>query len=220
MKRLARLGLLLALLHAAFTAWASMPRGPRIGILVTEAWFDVAGLNPSAYELAVVRAGGQAVRIRPGTSLEGFAGLVLVGGGDVDPGRDAAELALLAEAEWRQLPVLAICRGAQLLATAHGGALGPSPGHGLAAHAVEIEEGTRTAGIFGCRSFQVSSTHRFAVTDPGRLVVAARDPAGVVEAVELPGPRFVVGLQWHPEWEGLAWPERLAPFHALLVAAK
>jgi gamma-glutamyl-gamma-aminobutyrate hydrolase PuuD len=51
------------------------------------------------------------------------------------------------------------------------------------------------------------------------LAVAARSDDGVIEAVELPGPRFVVGLQWHPEWEPLAGERSLAPFRALVAAA-
>ena len=208
--------------NAGFTAWASRAGGPRIGVVVSEAWFDVAGFNPAAYELALVRAGGSAVRIRPEDSLDGLSGLVLIGGGDLDP----AELLLIHEAERRGLPVLGICRGAQSLATAYGGTVEPLPSgqagrHGvsfrsLSAHEVRVEEGTRAAGIFGAGAFDASSTHAFAIADPGpRLRVSARSDDGVIEAVELPGDRFVVGLQWHPEWEG-----RLAPFEALVNAAK
>ena len=213
----------LALLNAAFTGWASTaagPDAPRIGVVVSDTWFDAAGFNPSAYELGLVRAGGNAVRRRPEEGLEGLDGLVLIGGGDVDPLRDAAELELIREAERRGLPVLAICRGAQLLATAYGGRLEERAGHFCTLHEVSIEEGTRTREIYGGALGRVSSTHRMSIADPGRLRVAARGADGGIEAVELPGPRFVVGLQWHPEWEGLAASDRLAPFRALVLRAK
>jgi putative glutamine amidotransferase len=85
----------------------------------------------------------------------------------------------------------------------------------LCAHEVRVEEGTRAAAIFGAGAFEASSTHLCAIEDPGpRLRVSARSDDGVIEAVELPGSRFVVGVQWHPEWEG-----RLAPFQALVNAA-
>lgn len=217
-RRLAAAAALLLAGNAGFTAWASRAGGPRIGVVVSEAWFDVAGVNPAAYELAVVRAGGSAVRIRPEDPLDGLSGLVLIGGGDVDP----AEIDLLREAERRGLPVLAICRGAQALATAYGGTVEPlatelAARHrvsirSLRAHEVRCEPGTRAAGVFGSDALRVSSTHALAVADPGpRLRVSARSDDGVIEALELPGPRFVLGLQWHPEWEG-----DLAPFRSLV----
>lgn len=216
-RRLLGLGALLVLGNAAFTAWASRPRGPRIAVVVSDAWFDVAGFNPSAYELALVRAGASAVRIRHDDSLEGFAGLVLMGGGDVDP----RDFDLLREAERRDLPVLAICRGAQALALAYGGSLAPAGrGHGVSihslwAHDVRCEPGTRAADVFGGGLFRASSTHALGIADAGpRLRVSARSDDGQIEAIELPGPRFVLGVQWHPEWEG-----RLAPFRALAAAA-
>lgn len=221
-RRLLAAGALLLAGNAAFTAWASLPRGPRIAVLVSDAWFDVAGFNPAAYELALVRAGASAVRIRPAASLEGFDGLVLIGGGEVDP----AELDRIREAERRGLPLLAICRGAQALALAYGGSVEPlapelARRHGvtfssLSAHRVRCEEGTRAAAAFGTSPFRASSTHARAATDAGpRLRVSARSDDGVIEALELPGPRFALGLQWHPEWEG-----RLEPFRALVAAAR
>ncbi len=222
-RRFLRGAVLLVVGNLAFTAWASTacgPAAPRIGVVISAAWFDVAGFNPSAYELALVRAGANALRRRPGDSLEGLDGLVLIGGGDVDLQRDAAELALIREAERRDLPVLAICRGAQVLAAAYGGRLGMSPGHFLELHPVLLDTESRTSGIYGQRSLTVSSTHRMSIVDPGRLRAAAWGEGGVIEAVELPGARFVVGLQWHPEWEGLASGERLAPFRALAAATK
>ena len=178
--------------------------------------------------------------------LDGLDGLVLVGGmDDVDPSlyggdpaaahfverdRDDFEIELLRRAEQRGLPVLALCRGAQLLTVAYGGSLRPLSGpqarkHGLSAkslsaHAVSLERGSRLHGLLGEGPFPVSSTHFQGIADVGpRLKVAARSDDGIVEAVELPGPRFVLGLQWHPEWEPLAGERSLAPFRALVAAA-
>jgi len=74
--------------------------------------------------------------------------------------------------------------------------------------------------MVGGGSFPVSSTHFMGIADAGRLQVSARADDGVIEAVELPGPRFVVGLQWHPEWEPLAGPRSLAPFRAFISSAR
>ncbi|HLY09981.1 MAG TPA: gamma-glutamyl-gamma-aminobutyrate hydrolase family protein, partial [Planctomycetota bacterium] len=178
--------------------------------------------------------------------LDDLDGVVLVGGmDDVDPAlyggdpsqarcvqrrRDDFEIELLRRAEQRELPVLAICRGAQLLAVAYGGTLrrleeSEASRHGLsirslAAHEVRPEPGTRVAGIVGTDPFVASSTHFQGIAGAGRLRVAARADDGLIEAVELPGPRFVVGLQWHPEWEALAGERSLAPFRALIQATR
>jgi putative glutamine amidotransferase len=143
--------------------------------------------------------------------------------------RNAFEIELLRRAEQRGLPVLGLCRGAQLLAVAYGGSLRPLKGeeghrHGisassLSAHGVTVEPGTRLRHLLGGASFPVSSTHFMGIADAGRLRVSARADDGIIEAVELPGPRFVVGLQWHPEWEPLAGDRSLSPFRALVAAA-
>jgi putative glutamine amidotransferase len=159
-------------------------------------------------------------------------GLVLTGGGDVAPAcyaaaraaqttevdarRDAVELELARLARQRDLPVLAICRGIQLLNVALGGTLvqdlpttdPPRPGHmdlaswNGAAHAVRLEPGTMLHHLLGPRVL-VNSLHHQAVdrVAPG-LRVAARAADGVIEAIEDPASRFTVGLQWHPEMLG------------------
>lgn len=154
-------------------------------------------------------------------SLDGLAGLLLAGGPDIDPerygepcapetqdpdpARDALELALAGEALRRDLPVLAICRGLQMWNVALGGTLTQHvDGHrqdGLAdAHAVQLEPGSRLAAIMGRREYTVNSRHHQAA---GRiadgLVVSARAEDGVVEALERPGARFMLAVQWHPE---------------------
>lgn len=251
-----RVALALALSVTGVTAWTHFGRGeeaPRIGLSLSGDWYDRSELNPAATGLALSRAGANVTNLGPddlprlGSILAGLDGLVLVGGmDDVDPAlfggdpskahfverrRDDFEIELLRRAGERGLPVLALCRGAQLLAVAYGGSLRPLVGEqadrhalslrSLAAHEVSVTPGTRLSGLVGSGPFTVSSTHFQAIADAGpRLVVAARSDDGVIEAVELPGPRFVLGLQWHPEWEPLSGDRSLAPFRALVGAAR
>jgi putative glutamine amidotransferase len=154
-------------------------------------------------------------------TLEGFGGLVLAGGSDIeasrydqpnitthnpDRARDEMELRLLAEALERNIPVLAICRGHQLLNVALAGTLvqdlatGLPHGKGSPDHRVEVVTGSRLAGILGVAELEVNSRHHQAlgeVAKPLRVVATAAD--GTVEGVEMPGKRFVIGVQWHPE---------------------
>jgi len=159
-------------------------------------------------------------------------GLLLTGGGDVGPAtyaaprapqtvgvnprRDEVEIELVRLARQRGLPVLAVCRGIQLLNVALGGTLvqdlpsadPPRPGHmqprcwNTGVHRVRPEPGTLLRRLLG-PELNVNSLHHQAVDTvaPG-LRVAARAPDGVIEAVEDTGSRFAVGLQWHPEMLG------------------
>ena len=162
-----------------------------------------------------------------------YDGLVLGGGCDVEPSRygetvregagvetdrerDELDFSLYARAQRDGTPVLAICRGIQVVQVAHGGALGqdlpterPSElGHDTPRgnktrreHAVSLEEGTRLAGILASGEVEVNSRHHQALTSaaPG-LVVSATSPDGLVEGVETPdGEPWRVGVQWHPE---------------------
>ena len=163
--------------------------------------------------------------------LDRLDGLVVTGGAfDVDPAlygaaethgtvslkqaRTAAELALLRGALARDMPVLGICGGQQVLAVALGGTLiqhipdavpgalaheQPNPRH-EAGHAVRLLPGFRLAAIVGAASMQVNSSHHQAVADPGRAAVNAVAPDGVIEGIELAGARFCIGVQWHPEF--------------------
>lgn len=248
--------LALTLAVVVLTGWTHFGHGsraPRIGLSLSTDWYDKLELNPAATGLAISRAGANVRNLNPedlaklDEILDGLDGLVLVGGmDDVDPAlyggdpakayhvqreRDDFEIELLKRAEKRGLPVLAICRGAQLMAVAHGGSLSKLPPekaerHGLsltsfAAHEVTVEAGSALRGLIGDGPYTVSSTHFQGISDAGpRLKVAARSDDGVIEAVELPGPRFVLGLQWHPEWEPLAGERSLAPFRALVAAAR
>jgi gamma-glutamyl-gamma-aminobutyrate hydrolase PuuD len=177
-------------------------------------------------------------------------GLVLVGGGDVDPAsygvpgqpaaagvdlvRDGSERALLAAALDADLPVLAICRGLQVLNVELGGTLTPHvpdvtgnedhrPGPGAFSEVeVVTVEGTAVAAMVGPRATVCCSHHQALDRLGDGLVVSARSverpgsgvPGGLVEAGEMPSRRFVVGLQWHPEES-----RDHRPFDALAAAA-
>jgi putative glutamine amidotransferase len=139
--------------------------------------------------------------------------------GALDPARDATELQLTRWAIADGLPVLGLCRGAQVINVAAGGTLfqdiaaeipGAQP-HDLyptkgyprthLAHPVELVAGTRLRDAFGTDSAPVNSMHHQSVKRLGSgLVVSAVAPDGVVEAVEVADPnKFIVGVQWHPE---------------------
>ncbi|MDQ4118333.1 MAG: gamma-glutamyl-gamma-aminobutyrate hydrolase family protein [Actinomycetota bacterium] len=157
------------------------------------------------------------VRAGPGEVITRLDALVLTGGSDVDPdlygetalpgtrpdrGRDLREMALLAAALDRDVPVLAICRGVQLLNVHLGGTLVQHlHGHPLggdATHDVTFTPGSVLHDVYGAAA-RVNSLHHQAVATAGSGVeCVGHTTDGVVEAVELPG-RDVVGVQWHPE---------------------
>lgn len=149
--------------------------------------------------------------------------------------RDSAELAI---ADYflkkTSKPVLGICRGIQVINVALGGTLYidlPSDGkldhsltmypRNLTSHEVDVAEYTRLAAIFGAGIHKVNSFHHQAADALGEdLVITARSvPDGVIEAVELPGERFVLGVQWHPE-ELQAMEDAQKLFRAFVEAAK
>lgn len=155
--------------------------------------------------------------------LEAVDGLVLSGGHDlaiplaggddeegrwIDPARDDHELALWEAASAARLPVLGICRGAQLVNHARGGVLArhvddhdAGESHAERMHEIEVEEGTRLAAACGAGAVAVNTIHHQAVSEPGGgLVVSARAVGGLIEAIETAddAPWFV-GVQWHPE---------------------
>jgi len=169
----------------------------------------------------------------PASVADRMDGLVLTGGGDVDPAlfkdrpgavdalalgidrpRDDLETALIRAAVTDDTPILAICRGMQILNVALGGTLyidlptevgGEVPHRSSdrsrdGVHAVEIEEDTLLRRIAGAGSLAVNSTHHQAVRDLGEgLRVSARAEDGVIEGVELRDHPFCVGIQFHPE---------------------
>lgn len=181
--------------------------------------------------------------------LDRLDGLLLSGGSDVDPAlygrpphpklgkvireRDDFELALCREALQRDLPVLAICRGQQVLNVATGGTLvqdlpsdvgsmdhDPRRQRWQVAHDVRIVPGTRLFEILGRDKVSVNSFHHQAVENLGAgLVVSARsEKDDVIEGIEMPGRRFVLGVQWHPE-SFLGRPDGFRPLFEALSAA-
>ncbi len=165
---------------------------------------------------------------RAGAALAAVRGLVLTGGedvaparygaaphprlGEVDPVRDAAELALIATARARGLPILAICRGIQILNVALGGTLyqdldserpGPVPHNDeTGRHPIHVEAGSLLERTLGTRAASVNSRHHQAIRDlaPGLTAVAWADD-GVIEGAEPTDAKepWMVAVQWHPE---------------------
>jgi putative glutamine amidotransferase len=211
-------------------------------------WELPAALVPLAYVRAVERAGGRPLVVPPSAeaveeTLDALHGLVLSGGADLDPAsygaephaetdgvrpeRDGAELALLEAALARDLPVLAVCRGSQILNVARGGDLvqhlpevvgheghKDTPGV-FSDHDVEVVSGTKLHDVVGGRA-PVKSHHHQGYGSLGKgLRESARADDGTVEAIEDPSRRFALGVLWHPE-EG----EDAALFEALVAEAR
>ncbi len=196
------------------------------------AWKVPAAVIPLAYVHAIERAGGRALLVPPSRdgvdeTLDALDGVLFSGGADLDPAsyghdphpattgvredRDAGELALLTAALERDMPVLAVCRGSQVLNVALGGDLVQhlpdvvgdekhkhTPGV-FADHDVEIEPESRLGGLLGERTPVKSHHHQGfgRVGDGLRTVAWAED--GTPEALESPDLRFTVGVLWHPE---------------------
>jgi len=208
-------------------------------------WHDLpTALIPQDYVAAVTAAGGRAVLLPPddldADVLEVLDGLVLSGGADLDPElygatpepltvtrpeRDSAELLLARAALDRDMPVLGVCRGMQLLTVAAGGTLhqhlpdvvgheGHRPAPAVYGHQeVTFTPGSRIAALMG-DDRRVQCYHHQGVADAGSLAVTGRTEDGLAEAVEQPEKAFVLGVQWHPE---VVRDKRL--FGALVTAA-
>jgi putative glutamine amidotransferase len=197
------------------------------------AWEVVVNLSPRNYSLSVNRAGAMALILPPDDVLaEGpdevldmLDGLILAGGSDIDPAaygaqphpdtgttwpeRDRFELGLGTRALERDMPVLGVCRGMEMLNVIQGGTLEQhlddlslhrhTPGV-FSDHGVRLEPGSLAARVVGAERTEVKSAHHQGLDQLGEGVVASGwADDGVVEAVELPDQTFAVGVLWHPE---------------------
>ena len=211
-------------------------------------WTEDAALVPLSYVAAVAHAGGRPLVVPPSDdgieeTLDALDGVIFSGGGDLDPGlydadphpatdeprqaRDAAELRMLQAALDRDMPVLAICRGSQVLNVARGGDLiqhlPEEVGHdqhrhtpgAFADHDVRLAPDSRLGTLLGEHAPVKSHHHQ----GYGRIGEGLREVAwaedGVVEGLEDPEKRFALGVLWHPE-EG----EDFALFKALVEEAR
>jgi putative glutamine amidotransferase len=227
-------------------------RRPVVGITtyLTQAawsyWDQPAALIPAAYVRAVEEAGGSPLLVPPGAgideTLDVVDGLVFSGGSDLDPAlygadahdqttgvvreRDEFELALMRAALERDVPVLAICRGSQVLNVARGGDIEQHlpdnvgdekhravPGV-FGEHGIDVVPGTQLAGILGDKAVAKSHHHQGFGSLGAGLRESARAEDGTLEGLEDPDRRFAVGVLWHPEED-----EDRALFQALVEAA-
>jgi putative glutamine amidotransferase len=195
------------------------------------------GVN-AAYVRSVLAAGGVPIVLSPligpsyaARALDGVDALVLTGGEDMDPAwyqtephpkanppsreRDLFELALFAAARQRELPILGICRGIQVINVALGGTLWqdlpserpgpvdhyPESGRSERTHLVRLQPGGRTASALGGSEIRVNSFHHQAVRDLApKLIATGWSEDGLIEAVEsAPGEPWLLAVQWHPE---------------------
>jgi putative glutamine amidotransferase len=211
-------------------------------------WTEDAALVPLAYVRAVEHAGGRPLVVPPSKdgleeTLDALDGVIFSGGGDLDPElygaephdetdeprteRDAAELRLLEAALDRDMPVLAICRGSQLLNVARGGDLEQhlpeTVGHeqhrhepgSFSDHDVTVAANSRLGGLLGDRAPVKSHHHQGYGRIGSGLQEVAWAEDGVVEGLEDAAKRFALGVLWHPE-EG----EDFALFQGLVEEAR
>ena len=189
---------------------------------------------PAEYVSAVQRAGALPLLIPPGTGhaeeyLELVDGLILTGGGDIDPAhyggaqhetlynvdtdRDRLELALAHEVVKRSVPTLGVCRGAQIVNVALGGTLiehlpaeigetvlHRKPSREPTPHPVRVKPGSRLASIVGIQELHPQSWHHQAIRSAAAgLEIVAHAPDGTIEAVEMIKHPWLIAVQWHPE---------------------
>lgn len=218
---------------------APSSRNPRIGIPIPRDYFQREPLwgNAGGYRAvneisqAVRESGGEPVLLFPGDNTDDVNAVILPGGGDVDPSLygqephrnvvetnlelDNFQISLARKALEKSLPILAICRGMQVMNVAAGGTLiqhlethqehFPNEARqnpdlrSLPVHTIELEPASKLAQILGQSSVSVNSLHHQAADQvPSTLRVVAKSQDGVVEAIEGTG-SFQVGVQFHPE---------------------
>lgn len=212
------------------------------------------------YVNAILAAGGLPVLLPPqdvstDAILDLVDGLLLSGGSDLDPSlygdvdvhprtygidalRDRFEINLVRDAVARDLPLLCICRGIQVLNVALGGTLyqdiADQVGRAILhrqgeanidpaepSHSVRLAPESRLASLYGTTSLEVNSFHHQVIRDVAPpLVTVGESDDKLAEAVESPGNSFVIGVQWHPEMMFERHPEHAAPFTAFVEAAR
>lgn len=221
---------------------------PRIGITCNQKGLEMA--LSVAYVRAVYRAGAIPLLLpvcggKPlwRRMLKNVDGLILSGGGDPDaslfgseagplqgavsPDRDQMELYLAKAVLKLKMPVLGICRGAQMLAIAAGGTLHQDLREIAAIqheqkaprtypiHRVKIKKPSLLYSVVGAAEIRVNSMHHQAVSQTGSMKVSAVSGDGIIESLEHPGHPFALGVQWHPEWLAGRYPHAGALFTAL-----
>ena len=196
--------------------------------------------------LGLWMTGGRALQLRPGDAIppNGYDGVVITGGHDVDPvlyaqesevnprydpQRDAFESAIIDDAVERDLPMLGICRGAQLLNVRLGGdlfqELRSRRKHTsnrrtlLPLKTLNVEPDTRLRALLGAERIKINSLHNQGINQLGSgLKVSGSDLDNIVQAVEQPECLFLMGVQWHPEFMIYSARQRRL-FRALVEAA-
>ena len=234
-------------------------RKPMVGI--TANFGEYGSQLAEAYYESVRMAGGVPVVVPASESIAELDdvllrldALVLSGGGDIDPlligadpepglsgscpKRDMQELVLIRRALDKQMPVLGICRGCQVMAAALGGELvqdierfkenreqriivkhSQEEERHIATHSVNIEGDTMLHSIFGCDKIEVNSFHHQAVAEPGKgMRVAALSDDGIIEAIESTEYKSVIGVQWHPESFFCLPEDKMLPLFQWLVS--
>jgi len=248
---LGRIGITLAVLigiyvlfHLLYPVWLNtqLPAdAPRIAFSLDNSLLGRIGITDATYQRVMTAAGGRLITLRPDAAGVPFSpesikalleeekidGILLTGGGDVDPNlyggdpnttmlvhrqRDDFEIALIREAKQRGLPILGICRGCQILNVALGGTIRNLRKEQnvkglhmlLSGHAVDLNPDSKLAETLGVTHLaKVVSLHGNSVGKPAPdVTIAATGPGDVIEAIEADSASqkgWIVGIQWHPE---------------------